>query len=340
MQLLITGGTGYIGSHATLAMLLAGFDVIVLDNLCNSSTRSLSRVMKLAGRAPKFIEGDIRDSAILNRLFAQHSIKAVLHFAGLKAVGESMKEPLSYYDNNVSGTVTLCKAMINAGVFKLLFSSSATVYGKPTQLPITEEHPIGNTANPYGLSKYMAERVLGDLIASDSRWKVGVLRYFNPVGAHESGQIGEDPEDIPNNLIPYIAQVALGKLPELKVFGSDYPTVDGTGVRDYIHVADLAEGHVAALKTLLNPQTAPGMHTWNLGTGQGYSVLQIVKAYESASGVAIPYSFVPRRPGDIAACYADTKKALRELGWIAKRDLDSMMRDAWRWQLMNPNGYN
>lgn len=308
----------------------------MVDNLCNASAESLRRVVQIAGRTPVFVEGDIRDRTFLDKLLAQHSVQAVLHFAGLKAVGESAAQPLRYYDNNVGGTVTLCQAMAAAGVFTLVFSSSATVYGYPATVPISEDQPAGHTTNPYGRSKFMVEQLLGDLAASDPRWRVALLRYFNPVGAHESGLIGEDPQGIPNNLLPYITQVAVGKLPELAVFGNDYPTVDGTGVRDYIHVVDLAQGHLAALKTL---QTRTGTHVWNLGTGQGYSVLQIIQAFEAASGKSIPYRFVKRRPGDIAACYADPTKAATELDWSAKRDLFTMMSDSWRWQMTNPDGY-
>lgn len=333
---LVTGGAGYIGSHTTLELLLAGFNVVVLDNLCNASAESLRRVAQLSGRAPVFEEGDILDRALLDKLLAQHPVQAVLHFAGLKAVGESVAHPLRYYNNNLGGTVTLCQAMAAAGVFTLVFSSSATVYGALATVPITEDQPAGNTTNPYGRSKFMVEQLLGDLAASDPRWRVALLRYFNPVGAHESGLIGEDPRGIPNNLLPYITQVAVGKLPELAVFGNDYPTVDGTGVRDYIHVVDLAQGHLAALKAL---QSRTGTHVWNLGTGQGYSVLQIIQAFEAASGKSIPYRIVKRRPGDIAACYADPTKAATELGWNAKRDLFTMMSDSWRWQMTNPDGY-
>ncbi len=338
-KVFVTGGAGYIGSHTTLALLKAGFEVLVLDNLCNSSAESLRRVAQLAGRALVFVEGDIRDRTLLDQLLAQHPVQAVLHFAGLKAVGESVAQPLRYYSNNVTGTVTLCQAMAAAGLFTLVFSSSATVYGDPAIVPITEEQPVGSTTNPYGRSKYMVEQVLGDLAASDPRWRVALLRYFNPVGAHESGQIGEDPHGIPNNLLPYITHVALGKLPELVVFGNDYPTIDGTGVRDYIHVVDLAEGHLAALAALNAPQTRPGIRVWNLGTGLGYSVLQMVQAFEVASGRPVPYRLAPRRPGDIATCYANPVKAAAELSWTAKRDLHTMMRDAWRWQSLNPDGY-
>ena len=335
-KILVTGGTGYIGSHTALALLLRGFDVVVLDNLCNSAAESLARVAQIANRAPEFVQGDIRDPALLTRLFAQHSIHAVLHFAGLKAVGESVTQPLRYYDNNVHGTLTLLQAMADAGVRRFVFSSSATVYGQPSQMPISEDCPLGQPTNPYGRSKLIIEDMLRDLAAADPGWQIALLRYFNPVGAHESGLIGEDPNGIPNNLLPYITQVAVGKLPELAVFGNDYPTPDGTGVRDYIHVMDLAEGHLQALQAL---QTLTGAHVWNLGTGQGYSVLEMVHAFEAASGCRIPYRIAPRRSGDIATCYADASKAARELGWKASRGLPEMMRDAWRWQERNPNGY-
>jgi UDP-glucose 4-epimerase len=335
-KILVTGGTGYIGSHTALALLLRGFDVVVLDNLCNSAAESLARVAQIANRTPEFVQGDIRDPALLTRLFAQHSIHAVLHFAGLKAVGESVSQPLRYYDNNVHGTLTLLQAMADAGVRRFVFSSSATVYGQPSQMPISEDCPLGQPTNPYGRSKLIIEDMLRDLAAADPGWQIALLRYFNPVGAHESGLIGEDPNGIPNNLLPYITQVAVGKLPELAVFGNDYPTPDGTGVRDYIHVMDLAEGHLQALQAL---QTLTGAHVWNLGTGQGYSVLEMVHAFEAASGCRIPYRIAPRRSGDIATCYADASKAARELGWKASRGLPEMMRDAWRWQQRNPNGY-
>jgi UDP-glucose 4-epimerase len=335
-MILLTGGAGYIGSHTTLALLLAGHDVVVLDNLCNSSAESLKRVAQLAGRALVFVEGDIRDRAVLDRLFAEYSVDAVLHFAGLKAVGESVAHPLRYYDNNVHGSQVLLQACADAGVFNVVFSSSATVYGEPAQMPISEACPVDQPTNPYGRSKLMVEDMLRDVAASDPRWRIAILRYFNPVGAHESGQIGEDPNGIPNNLLPFIAQVAVGKLPELAVFGSDYPTPDGTGVRDYIHVVDLAEGHLRALEAL---RIRSGTHVWNLGTGYGYSVLDMVHAFEAASGKSVPYRIAPRRPGDIASCYADPAKAERELGWKAQRGLDEMMRDTWRWQSMNPGGY-
>jgi UDP-glucose 4-epimerase len=336
MKILVTGGAGYIGSHAALAFLKAGYQVVVLDNLCNSSSESLVRISQLAGRELVFIEGDIRDSKVLNHLFLEHSICAVLHFAGLKAVGESVANPLRYYSNNVQGSQILLQSMAEAGVFKIVFSSSATVYGDPAEMPISECCPIGQPTNPYGRSKLMVEDILRDLAISDPRWSIAILRYFNPVGAHSTGLIGEDPNGIPNNLLPYISQVALGKLSKLSVFGNDYPTVDGTGVRDYIHVVDLAEGHLFALKAL---KERNGVNLWNLGTGQGYSVLEMVRAFEEVSNKQIPYTIVPRRPGDIATCYADPSKAERELGWKATRGLSEMMRDAWRWQSMNPHGF-
>lgn len=335
-MILITGGAGYIGSHTLVELLKTNHDLIVLDNLSNSSVESLSRVGRITGRVPAFVHGDIRDRALLDKLFADHPISAVLHFAGLKAVGESLLEPLSYYDNNVLGTVTLCQAMASAGVFTLVFSSSATVYGEPAVVPIDETQPLGAPTNPYGRSKLMIEEILADLAEADNRWRVALLRYFNPVGAHDSGLIGEDPDGIPNNLMPYIAQVAVGKLSALSVFGNDYPTLDGTGVRDFIHVVDLAEGHLLALHAL---QSRIGVHVWNLGTGQGYSVLQMVRAFEEASGCQIPLVMAPRRVGDIAICYANPSKAERELGWKARRGLSDMMRDAWCWQSRNPDGF-
>lgn len=336
-SILVTGGAGYIGSHTTLALLEAGHDVIVLDNLANSSLESLRRVERICGKAATFIKGDIRDRELLDSIFARHSIQAVLHFAGLKAVGESVQKPLDYYENNVSGSLVLFQAMAAAGVFNLVFSSSATVYGEPKQMPISEEFPTGIPTNPYGRSKLMVEEVLRDLAFSESRWSIALLRYFNPVGAHASGLIGEDPNGIPNNLLPYISQVAVGKLQQLSVYGDDYPTVDGTGVRDYIHVVDLANGHLKALDAIA---TSQGVHIWNLGTGQGYSVLQMVSAFEQAAGVAVPYAVVARRSGDIAECWADPAKAAQELGWKAEHSLDDMMRDTWRWQQSNPNGFN
>ncbi len=332
---LVTGGAGYIGSHAAVVLLEAGFQVVVLDNLSNSAAESLARVARIAGRAPGFVRGDLRDRALLDGLFARYDIGSVLHFAGLKAVGESVREPLRYYDNNVAGTLALCEAMAEAGVFTLVFSSSCTVYGDPTTVPIREDQPLGEPINPYGRSKRMVEQVLTDLAAADARWRVALLRYFNPVGAHESGLMGEDPNGVPNNLVPFIAQVAAGRLPELAVFGDNYPTADGTGVRDYIHVMDLAEGHLSALRALHRP----GAQVWNLGTGRGYSVLEMIRAFEQACGRSIAYRVAPRRPGDVAACYADPGKAERELGWKARRDLAVMMQDTWRWQLDNPYGY-
>lgn len=335
--ILVTGGAGYIGSHTVLCLLDAGYDVVVLDNLSNSSAESLVRVQQICGKVPHFVQGDIRDRALLDKLFARYSIDAVLHFAGLKAVGESVKQPLRYYENNVAGSVTLCQAMHAAGIFKLVFSSSATVYGEPAKMPVREDFPTGTPTNPYGRSKLIVEEVLQDLCRSDGRWSVALLRYFNPVGAHESGLMGEDPNGVPNNLLPYISQVAAGRLEHLSIFGNDYATPDGTGIRDYIHVVDLAVGHLKALDAL---DHRPGANVWNLGTGKGYSVLEIVHAFEQASGRSVPCKFAPRRAGDIAECWADPSKALQELGWRAERTLDDMMRDSWRWQQKNPSGYN
>lgn len=335
-KILVTGGAGYIGSHAALALLEAGCEVVVLDNLCNSSAESLVRVAGVSGRAPVFVRGDIRDARLLDDLFAAHEIAAVLHFAGFKAVGESVRKPLEYYENNVAGSLQLCRAMGRAGVFRLVFSSSATVYGEPAAMPLSEDTPTGLPTSPYGRSKLMVEEVLRDLAASDPRWSIAMLRYFNPAGAHRSGQIGEDPRGVPNNLLPYIGQVAIGKLKELAVFGGDYPTPDGTGVRDYIHVVDLAEGHLKALQAIAG---GTGLEVWNLGTGQGYSVLEMIRAFEQASGCTIPYRIVERRPGDIAACWANPLKAERELGWKAQRGLSEMMVDTWRWLSMSPQGY-
>lgn len=336
-SILVTGGAGYIGSHTTLALLEAGHEVIVLDNLANSSLESLRRVESICAKAPTFIEGDIRDRALLDSIFSRYSIAAVLHFAGLKAVGESVQQPLAYYENNVSGSVVLFQAMAAAGVFNLVFSSSATVYGEPKQMPISEKCPTGIPTNPYGRSKLMVEEILRDLSISEPRWSIALLRYFNPVGAHSSGLIGEDPNGIPNNLLPYISQVAVGKLQQLSVYGDDYPTIDGTGVRDYIHVVDLADGHLKALDAIAKSQ---GVHIWNLGTGQGYSVLQMIAAFEQAAKVIVPYKIVDRRSGDIAECWADPSKAATELGWKALHTLDDMMRDTWRWQQSNPDGFN
>jgi UDP-glucose 4-epimerase len=334
--ILVTGGAGYIGSHTVLTLLQAGFKVVVLDNLCNSSPESLKRVAKIAGSQPLFVEGDIRDSVLLGRLLFEHQVKAVLHFAGLKAVGESVTAPLSYYENNVAGTLALCTAMAAAGIFKLVFSSSATVYGGAAQVPVHEGTPTVRPTNPYGLSKLMIEEILGDLAASDQRWAIAVLRYFNPAGAHTSGLIGEDPNGVPSNLLPYITQVAIGKLPQLLIYGADYPTHDGTGIRDYIHVTDLAAGHLKALQVI---EARAGINFWNLGTGEGYSVLDVVRAFEQVSKLRVPYRVAGRRAGDVARSVADPSKAHRELGWRAQRGLNEMMQDAWRWQSRNPNGY-
>ncbi len=336
MNVLVTGGAGYIGSHTVLELLRAGHDVVVLDNLCNSAPQALQRVQLLAGRALEFCEGDIRDKALLDQLFRTRRIEAVLHFAGLKAVGESMSNPMQYYANNFVGTLTLCQAMAEAGVFSLVFSSSATVYGEPSCMPISESCPTSGAANPYGRSKLMVEQLLQDLQRSDPRWSIALLRYFNPVGAHASGQLGEDPQGIPNNLLPYLSQVAIGKLERLTVHGSDYPTADGTCIRDYIHVLDLALGHLRALEFIARKT---GCHIWNLGTGKGYSVLEVIHAFEQVCGVRLRHTLGPRRAGDVAASWADPSKAARELGWKAERGLDEMMSDTWRWQSLNPQGY-
>ncbi len=331
-MILVTGGTGYIGSHTVVELMLAGLEVVVVDNLCNSKASVLDRIERIVGRRPSFFEADLRDREAMHTLFAGHRFEAVIHFAGLKSVGESVGQPLRYYDNNINGSLVLFETMAEAGVKTLVFSSSATVYGDPHAVPIREDFPLSAT-NPYGRSKLMIEEMLGDVAKSDGGWRIALLRYFNPVGAHESGLIGEDPNGIPNNLMPYIAQVAVGKLAELAVFGSDYPTHDGTGVRDYIHVVDLARGHLAALKALAK---RGGVLTVNLGTGQGYSVLDVVRAFEAASGRKVPYRMVGRRPGDIAACYADPSLARALIGWQAQYGIDEMCRDAWRWQSMVP----
>ncbi|KAA0995007.1 UDP-glucose 4-epimerase GalE [Pseudomonas sp. ANT_J12] len=336
MKILVTGGTGYIGSHTTLALLEAGFEVVVLDNLSNSSDAALHAVEAICGKRALMIHGDVCDRPLLDRIFQQHAIDAVLHFAGLKAVGESVRKPLEYYEANVGGSITLCQAMAAAGVFRLVFSSSATVYGAPEQMPISEEVPTGSPTNPYGQSKLIVENVLRDLCSAEPRWSVALLRYFNPIGAHASGHLGEDPNGIPNNLVPYISQVAVGSLKELSIFGDDYPTSDGTGVRDYIHVVDLADGHIKALQSI--SQTT-GIHIWNLGTGDGYSVMQVLHAFEQASGRPVPYRILPRRSGDVAESLADPSKAERELGWKATRSLQQMMTDTWRWQSNHPKGY-
>jgi UDP-glucose 4-epimerase len=335
MNILVTGGAGYIGSHTCLELLNAGFDIVVLDNFSNSKLDSLKRVEALTGRSIVFKFGDVRDRDCLRALFQQHEITAVIHFAGHKAVGESVKKPLSYYDNNVSGSIALAEVMAEFGVKRIVFSSSATVYDTPGDTQIREDFPLG-PINPYGRSKLMVEQIYRDLALSDPQWKITILRYFNPVGAHESGMIGEDPNGIPNNLMPYISQVAVGRLAELSVFGSDYPTPDGTGVRDYIHVVDLALGHLAALRAL---DTHPGLMTINLGTGKGCSVLELIRAFETASGRSVPYRIVERRPGDVATCYADPSLAESKLGWRARLDIAAMCRDSWNWQSKNPNGY-
>jgi len=338
MAVLVTGGAGYIGSHTCVELINAGFEIVVLDNLCNSKLESLTRVEKISGKAVTFVEGDIRDRACLQRIFSEHTIDSVIHFAGLKAVGESVEIPLHYYQNNITGTITLCEVMAENNVKKILFSSSATVYGDPVSVPISEDFATGAT-NPYGRSKLMVEEILNDLCMTPSKdWHVSILRYFNPIGAHESGLIGEDPQGIPNNLLPYVAQVAVGKLEQLRIFGNDYDTVDGTGVRDYIHVVDLARGHVKALEKVV--AASPGAYTYNLGTGNGYSVLEVVKAFENASAKPVPYEIVDRRAGDIAACYANPALAADELGWTAEFDLERMVTDAWRWQSNNPKGFD
>jgi UDP-glucose 4-epimerase len=336
MSILVTGGAGFIGSHTVVELLNAGLDVVVVDNLVNASKESLKRVEELTGKKVKFYENDILDRDALNRIFDNESIDSVIHFAGLKAVGESVAKPLEYYHNNISGSLVLFDVMRNHGVKNIIFSSSATVYGDPAFVPITEECPKGKPTNPYGMTKWMLEEILMDIQKADPEWNVILLRYFNPIGAHESGRIGENPNGIPNNLMPYITQVAVGKLKELGVFGNDYDTHYGTGVRDYIHVVDLALGHVAAIKKL---KENPGVKIYNLGTGNGYSVLDIVKNFEEATGVKIPYVIKERRAGDIATCYCDASLAKKELGWEAKRDLKQMCADSWRWQSNNPNGY-
>ncbi len=336
MNILVTGGAGYIGSHTCVELLNSGYDVIILDNLSNSKRESVNRIEELGGKSVKFCECDIRDRAGLDRIFAENEIDAVIHFAGLKAVGESVEKPLEYYDNNIGGTVNLLEAMRDAGCRKIVFSSSATVYGSENESPLREDMPEGKTTNPYGTTKLYIERILRDTYTADSGWSICLLRYFNPIGAHKSGRIGEDPKGIPNNLVPYIARVAVGKLDCLSVYGNDYPTPDGTGVRDYIHVVDLALGHIKAVEKILGET---GCFTYNLGTGKGYSVLDVVKAFEKACGKSINYKIVDRRPGDIAVCYSDPSKAGRELGWKAQRDIEEMCKDSWRWQSMNPDGY-
>ncbi|WCH22603.1 UDP-glucose 4-epimerase GalE [Aeromonas salmonicida] len=335
MKVLVTGGCGYIGSHTCLALQAAGIEPVVVDNLCNSKVGVLARIAAISGCAPFFYQGDIRDPALLDRIFAEQQIAAVIHFAALKAVGESTRLPLEYYENNLAGTLTLLQAMKRAGVNSLVFSSSATVYGDPASTPIREDFPRSAT-NPYGRSKLIIEEILEDLQRAEPHWSMTLLRYFNPVGAHESGTMGEDPQGIPNNLMPFLTQVAIGRRDTLSVFGNDYPTVDGTGGRDYIHVMDVAEGHVKALQHCARQG---GVHIYNLGTGQGQSVLQMIAAFEAASGRSLPYRIEPRRPGDIAECWADPAKAERELNWRANRDLATMCADSWRWQSRNPQGY-
>jgi len=332
-MILVTGGAGYIGSHTCLELLNAGFELVVLDNLCNSKAESLSRVQALTGKTLQFVEGDIRDVATLDAVF-RYPIEAVIHFAGLKAVGESVAKPLEYYDTNVTGTLNLLATMRRHGVKQFVFSSSATVYGDPHTVPIQEDFPLSAT-NPYGRSKLIVEDILRDLIKAEPGWRIAILRYFNPVGAHESGQIGEDPNGTPNNLLPFVSQVAIGKRHRLKVFGNDYPTLDGTGVRDYIHVVDLALGHVKALQAL----SGNGLLTVNLGTGQGYSVLEMIRAFEQASGRTVPFDIVDRRPGDIATCYANPALAESLLGWKAERGLKDMCESSWQWQSHNPSGF-
>ncbi len=336
MKILVTGGAGYIGSHTCLELLLANYEVIVVDNLSNSKKDSLRRVEELTGKIISFYEVDLQDSQGLEAVFMENNIDAVIHFAGLKAVAESVEMPLCYYHNNLLVTLVLCEAMAKYDVKNIVFSSSATVYGDPAHLPITEEFPLTAT-NPYGNSKLFIEYILQDLHKSDNAWNIVLLRYFNPVGSHASGRIGENPNGIPNNLMPFMAQVAVGKLSELSIFGNDYPTPDGTGVRDYIHVVDLALGHIKAIEKLTEN---PGVVVYNLGTGRGYSVLEMVKAFEKSAEREVPYRIVDRRPGDIAACYADPSKAAHELDWQAERGLDAMCRDAWRWQSENPNGFD
>ena len=336
MNVLVTGGAGYIGSHTCVELLNEGHGVVVVDNLCNANPKSLQRVQEITGKTLRFYEGDVRDGALLTKIFAENPIDCVIHFAGLKAVGESVAQPWRYYDNNLNSTLILTKVMEKAGVFRLIFSSSATVYTAGSEMPLRETSPTGGCTNPYGWTKYMTEQILSGICTADSRWSVCLLRYFNPIGAHASGRIGEDPRGIPNNLMPYITQVAVGRREKLSVFGDDYPTPDGTGVRDYIHVVDLSKGHVAAVNYAAGHT---GCEVFNLGTGTGYSVLDMVKAFERANGLRLPYTIAPRRPGDIAVCYADPAKSEELLGWRAEKTLEDMCRDSWRWQSANPTGY-
>ena len=336
MKILVTGGAGYIGSHTCVELLNAGYDVVVVDNLYNASAKALDRVREITGKNLTFYEADILDAPKMDEIFKKEQVDCVIHFAGLKAVGESVVKPLEYYKNNINGTLVLCETMRKNGCKNIIFSSSATVYGNPAFIPITEECPKGTPTNPYGWTKWMIEQILTDLHTADPEWNVILLRYFNPIGAHKSGLMGEDPKGIPNNLLPYVAQVAIGKLKCLGVFGDDYDTPDGTGVRDYIHVVDLAAGHVKAINKI---KENPGVKIYNLGTGKGYSVLDVVKAFSKACGHDVPYEIKPRRAGDISTCYSDASLAKKELGWEAKYDIDEMCEDSWRWQTMNPNGY-
>lgn len=337
MRILVTGGAGYIGSHTCVELLENGYEVVVVDNLYNASEKSLDRIREITGKELAFYQADIQDASAMQDIFDKEAVDCVIHFAGLKAVGESVAKPLEYYQNNIAGTLVLCDAMRKHGVKNIIFSSSATVYGDPAFIPITEECPKGTPTNPYGWTKHMIEQILTDFHTADSEWNVILLRYFNPIGAHKSGLIGEDPKGIPNNLLPYVSQVAIGKLSCLGVFGDDYDTHDGTGVRDYIHVVDLARGHVKAIDKL---KENPGVKIYNLGTGKGYSVLDVVKAFEKACGHEIAYEIKPRRAGDIATCYSDATLAKKELGWTAEYGIDEMCSDSWRWQSMNPNGYD
>ena len=337
MKILVTGGTGFIGSHTCVELLNSGYDVVIADNLYNSKALVVDRIETITGKRPAFYELDICDREALNALFDKEDIDAAIHFAGYKAVGESTQKPIEYYHNNIESTLVLCDVMRKHGVKKIVFSSSATVYGDPAFVPITEECPLGETTNPYGATKSMQERILTDIWRSDNGWQVMLLRYFNPIGAHASGLIGEDPKGIPNNLLPYVAQVASGKRECIHVFGNDYDTPDGTGIRDYIHVVDLAKGHVKAIEGM---ETLPGVQIFNLGTGNGYSVLDIIKAFSAACGRDLPYVIDPRRPGDVAQCYSDPAKAREVLGWTAEYNIEDMCRDAWNWQSKNPNGYN
>ena len=338
MAILVAGGAGYIGSHTCVELLNRGYEVVVIDNLYNSSEVALERVKEITGKSLKFYKGDILSREDLEKIFENEEIEAVINFAGLKAVGESVAKPWEYYHNNISGTLILCDVMRNHGCKNMIFSSSATVYGDPAEIPITEKCPKGQITNPYGQTKGMLEQILTDLHVGDPEWNVMLLRYFNPIGAHESGRIGEDPKGIPNNLVPYIAQVAVGKLKCLGVFGDDYDTHDGTGVRDYIHVVDLAVGHVKAIERM-RTEEGKGVHIYNLGTGVGYSVLDVLHAYEKACGRTLKYEIQPRREGDVATCYSDSAKAKRELGWVAEKGIEEMCADSWKWQSMNPNGY-